>query len=101
MRIVKKRTLVKYWTANKAAEAALRNWLAVATKAHWATPGEIKDYDRAASFVGNNRVIFNIGGRRFRLVVSVAYEFQAMYIKFIGTHAEYDRIDAATVDMDF
>ncbi|XLZ72768.1 type II toxin-antitoxin system HigB family toxin [Massilia sp. SR12] len=79
----------------------MRAWLTIATKAHWSTPTEIKLSDRAVSFVGNNRVVFNIGGRRFRLVASVAYEFQAMYIKFVGTHAEYDKIDASTVDMDY
>jgi len=92
---------VKYWTLHKAAEPGLRDWLAAATKARWSTPADIKNFDRAASFVGNNRVVFNIGGRRFRLIASVAYDFQAMYIKFVGTHAEYDKIDAATVDMDY
>ena len=52
----------------------------------------------SASFVGHKRVVFNIKGNDYRLIVAVAYRFQAIYIKFIGTHAEYDRIDAATVE---
>lgn len=101
MRILKKQTLVKFWAANPSAEPALRAWLAATAKAQWSTPSDIKRFDGADSFVGKNRVVFNIGGRRFRLVASVAYEFKALYIKFIGTHAEYDKIDASTVDMDY
>jgi mRNA interferase HigB len=79
----------------------LRAWLAAAQAAEWRTPADIKAQDRSVSFVGQNRAVFNIGGNRFRLVASVAYAFDAMYIKFIGTHAEYDLIDAATVDMGY
>ena len=64
----------------------------------WATPQDIRDRYASASFVGHNRVVFNIKGNDYRLIAAVAYRFQAVYIKFIGTHAQYDRIDAATVE---
>jgi mRNA interferase HigB len=69
-----------------------------ARKASWATPQQIKNHYRSASFVGHNRVVFNVHGNRYRLVVAVAYQFGAVHIKFVGTHADYDEIDAATVD---
>ena len=62
------------------------------------TPQDIRQRYASASFVGHNRVVFNIKGNDYRLIVAVAYRFQAIYIKFIGTHTEYDRVDAATVE---
>lgn len=99
--MIKKLTLIDFWRRYPGSEASLRNWLTAARSANWRKPADLKAYDRSVSFVGNNRAVFNISGNQFRLVVSVAYGFDAMYIKFIGTHAEYDRIDAATVDMDY
>ncbi|WP_395406231.1 type II toxin-antitoxin system HigB family toxin [Pseudoduganella sp. UC29_106] len=101
MRVIKKQTLVRFWQSHPPAEPPLRTWLAIASRATWHTPADIKAFDRSASFVARNRIVFNIGGHRFRLIACVAYDFQAMYIKFIGTHTEYDKIDAATVDMEY
>ncbi len=64
------------------------------------TPKDIKAQYRSVSFVGNNRVVFNIKGNNHRLIVAVAYKFGALYIKFVGTHSEYDKINAATVEME-
>ncbi|GLQ86809.1 type II toxin-antitoxin system HigB family toxin [Dyella flagellata] len=69
-----------------------------AKTASWATPQDIKSKYASASFVGKSRVVFSIKGNDYRLIVAVAYRFQAAYIKFIGTHAEYDKVDAATVE---
>ena len=69
-------------------------------KASWQTPADIKAHYRSASFVGNNRVVFNIKGNDYRLIVAIAYRVGIVYIKFIGTHAQYDAVDAATVDMN-
>ncbi len=69
-----------------------------ALAASWQTPQDIKNQYASTSFIGNNRVVFNIKGGNYRLVAAVAYRFQAVYIKFIGTHAEYDRIDATIVE---
>ena len=98
MRVISLPILKNYWTANPRAEQPLKAWLDEAKKAEWRTPQDIKSSYGTASFVGNNRVVFNIKGNDYRLVTAVAYDFQALYIKFIGTHVEYDNIDVATVE---
>lgn len=81
------------------AEQPLKAWYDEARHADWIAPQDIRNRYASASFVGKNRVVFNIKGNDYRLIAAVAYRFQAVYIKFVGTHAEYDRVDAATVDM--
>ena len=98
MRVIAISTLRDFWEKHPAAEQQLNAWYDEARHARWNTPQDIKDRYASASFVGNNRVVFNIKGNDFRLIVAVSYRFQAVYIKFVGTHAEYDRIDAATVE---
>jgi mRNA interferase HigB len=71
-----------------------------AKKASWSQPAEIKEQYRGASILKNKRVVFNIKGNDYRLVVSVAYHYQALYVKFIGTHKEYDAIDAENIEME-
>jgi mRNA interferase HigB len=66
--------------------------------ANWSTPADVKAQFGTASIVGNNRVVFNIKGNDYRLIVAIAYRMQWVYIKFVGTHAQYDKADAATVD---
>lgn len=85
---------------NPDAEQPLKAWHEEAKAAVWKTPQDIKHRYRHASFVGNNRVVFNIKGNDYRLITAVAYRFEAVYIKFIGTHAEYDRVDAQTVERE-
>lgn len=98
MRVIAKSTLEAFWTAHADAKQPLLAWHDEAVSAKWATPQDIKRLYASASFVGENRVVFNIKGNRYRLIVAVAYRYEAVYIKFVGTHAEYDRIDAATVE---
>jgi mRNA interferase HigB len=81
-----------------AAREALRAWYIEASRAEWRSPEDVKRQFPKASIVANDRVVFNVAGNAFRLIVSFNYKFQAGYIKFFGTHAEYDRIDATTVD---
>lgn len=97
MRIIARRTLREFWDLHPDAEQPLKAWFAEASAASWETPQAIKDQYRHASFVADNRVIFNIGGNKYRLVVHVNYDFGIMYIKFVGTHGEYDKIDPETV----
>lgn len=97
MRIIAVRTLRQFWEQHPQAETPLRGWYAEASKADWKNPTEIKSAHRNASFLGNNRVVFNIKGNDYRLVVAVRYTEQLMFIRFIGTHAEYDRIDAERI----
>jgi mRNA interferase HigB len=71
--------------------------VSVVKAADWSKPTDIKDMFRSADILANDRVVFNIGGNKYRLVVAVHYRGRRVYIRFVGTHAEYDRIDAATV----
>ena len=98
MRIVAIGTLRDFWERHPDSEQALKSWYDEAKAAAWTMPQDIKDRYASASFVGKNRAVFNIKGNEYRLIVAVAYRFQAIYIKFIGTHAEYDKADAATVE---
>lgn len=98
MRVIAVGTLKRFWTRHPDAEQPLKAWYDEARNANWFVPRDIKNRYASASFVGGNRVVFNIKGNDYRLIVAVAWRFQAVYIKFIGTHAEYDRIDAATVE---
>ena len=98
MRIIALGTMRSFWEAHPDAEQPLKAWHDEARGATWGSPTEIKARYASASFLANNRVVFNIKGNSYRLVVAVAYQYQAIYIKFIGTHADYDRIDAATVE---
>ncbi len=79
------------------AEQPLRAWFAEAKKARWKSPSDIKARYPTASFVGGERVVFNIGGNRHRLVVAVSYARSAVFVRFVGTPRRYDRIDARTV----
>ncbi|MFT8245180.1 type II toxin-antitoxin system HigB family toxin [Roseomonas sp. BN140053] len=97
MQIIAKRTLREFWETHPQAEGPLRAWYALVDKATWTGPADVKAMFRSADFVADNRVIFDIGGNKYRLVVMVAYRFQRVLVKFIGTHAEYDRINPETV----
>jgi len=97
MRIIAIGTLKAFWARHPQAETPLRGWYAEASRANWSTPAQIKAAYRDASFIGNGRVIFNIKGNNYRLVVAVHYDKYRMFIRFVGTHSEYDRINAETV----
>lgn len=100
MHIVAIRFLRAFWEQNPDAEQPLKSWVDETKKANWAQPDQIKEKYRSASILKNKRVVFNIKGNDYRLVVSVAYHFQAVYVKFIGTHSEYDAINAETIEME-
>ncbi|MEZ4708747.1 MAG: type II toxin-antitoxin system HigB family toxin [Caldilineaceae bacterium] len=97
MRIVSERTLREFWQIHPAAERPLRAWRDTVRLAEWKTPAEIKaDYGNA-SVVANSRVVFNIKGNDYRLVAAVHYNTGILFVRFIGTHEEYDRVDVTTV----
>ena len=98
MRVISKSTLVEFWTQHPNAQKPLEDWYHEAAAALWQTPQDIKARYASASFLGHNRVVFNIKGNDYRLVVAVAYRFSALYVKFVGTHAQYDAIQALTVE---
>ena len=97
MRVIAKRTLRQYWETHSQAEQPLRSWHAIAAKADWSSPSDVKGAYRTASIVGNHRVVFDIGGNKYRLVVRIDYEHRIVFVRFVGTHAEYDRINASLV----
>lgn len=75
----------------------LRAWYALASWADWRTPADIKEAYRAASFTANNRVVFNIMGNHYRLVVLVKYDRRLIFVRIIGTHRQYDKINVETI----
>jgi mRNA interferase HigB len=97
MRIIAKRTLREFWEMHPDAEQQLQTWYKTVEVAHWETPADVKAYYGNASILANNRVCFNIAGNKYRLVVKIEYKFHTVYIRFVGTHAEYDAIDAAKI----
>lgn len=97
MQIVARRTLREFWAIHPQAEVPLRAWYGLVSNAEWTGPAEVRAMFNSADFLADNRVVFDIAGNKFRLVVHVAYPFKTVLIKFIGTHAEYDKILAETV----
>ena len=97
MRIIAKSTLRTFWERHPNAEEPLLAWYRETEKADWANPAQVKAQYRSASFVGENRVVFNIKGNDYRLVVKINYPYRVVYVRFVGTHAEYDKIDVREV----
>ena len=99
MRIIKLKHLRDFWIGHADAEPALRKWAAECLKARWRNFEDVKAYARSADYVGNNRVVFNICGNKYRLVVAIHYRTGIALVKAITTHAEYDGIDVRTVEI--
>lgn len=99
MRIISRKPLKDFAETHTKAKSPLDAWYREAKAAKWKNFAEIKAHIGSADVVAGNRVIFNIGGNKYRLVVKVAYKVGALYVKFIGTHKEYDKIDATTIEL--
>ncbi len=98
LRVIARRTLQEFWEArNGDAEQPLRAWFAEASTATWASMADIKARYAHASIIDAERVVFNIGGNKYRLVVKVWFPGQAVFVKFIGTHAAYDKLDVRSL----
>ena len=97
MRVIAKRVLREFWEDHADSEQALKAWYQIANKADWPTPRDILNEFPRASVVGANRIVFRIRGNEYRLIVEVNYKFRRIWIRFIGTHAEYDKVDAETI----
>ena len=99
MRIIKIKTLSVFWSdpGYGDSEEPLKSWYAIAKNADWAKPQDVKNQFRNASIVKGNRVVFNIAGNKYRLIVKFNYEYRVGYIRFVGTHKQYDVIDAETI----
>ena len=97
MRIFTKRTLREFWQRHTDAERSLTRWHHEVEQADWSTPYQVKERFPSASIIAGNRVVFNINGNAYRLVAEIDYAHRRVYIRFVGAHAEYDRIDATEV----
>ena len=97
MRIISKGTLRDFWEKHPSAVLPLQIWYKETKEADWKTPNDVKAKYGNASIVGSNRIVFNIKGNDFRLITALNYAAGIVYIRFIGTHKEYDRIDATTI----
>jgi mRNA interferase HigB len=97
MRIISRKKLKEFWEGHPDVRQPLQAWYDDVKRAEWEGPADIKTIFRNASFVGHNRVVFNLKGNSYRLVVAVRYEYGIVFIRFVGAHQEYDRIDAAKV----
>lgn len=100
MKIISVKTLRDFWAENPDAEQPLRAWVDEAAKADWKSPADIKAQYRTASILKNRRVVFNIKGNHYRLIVAIAYQRGWVFVKFIGNHKEYDAIDADTIELE-
>ncbi|MFP1133093.1 type II toxin-antitoxin system HigB family toxin [Asticcacaulis sp. W401b] len=98
MRIIARNKLVAYWTKHPSSQASLEHWYSIAAVAVWKSGNDVMASFPKAKVLNAERVRFEIQGGNYRLIVSFHYGLEAGWIKFIGTHAEYDRIDVTTVD---
>ncbi len=100
VQIIALRTLRLFWDEHPEAEMPLRTWYLMVSNTIWEGPADVKrQFGTSVDFVADNRLIFDIGGNKFRLVVHVAYRFKRVLVKFAGTHADYDRIDPKTIGL--
>ena len=94
MRVIAKRTLRDFWTIHSDAEQQLTAWFRETEKSNWQSLNDLKKEYPSASILKNNRVVFNIKGNNYRLIVKLNLDYQLCWIRFIGTHAQYDKINA-------
>ena len=94
MRIISKKTLRDFWSAHADSEQQLKSWFQEISNAEWKNPNDVKKEYPSASILNDNRIVFNIKGNSYRLIVRINYNYQMIWIRFIGTHAEYDTINA-------
>ncbi len=97
MRVISRRALREFWEHHRDAEGPLLAWYREARQGDWDNPASVKARFPKASLVGNNRVVFNIKGNEYRLVVRINYRYRVVYVRFVGTHSEYDRVDVREV----
>jgi mRNA interferase HigB len=97
VRIISRKTLREFWEKHADAQQPLQAWYFDVKRAKWSSPADIKNIYRNASFLADNRVVFNIKGNKYRVVAAVQYDFGIVYIRFVGTRKDYDKIDTVTI----
>ena len=98
MHVIAKRPLREHWEKRPDSKGALQAWFKEAEQAEWTTPADVKAKYASASILGDNRVVFNVCGNKYRLVVEVQYRAGIVWVKFVGTHTQYDGIDVESVN---
>lgn len=94
MRVIARRTLREFWLKHADSEQQLKAWYREVTKVSWENINELRSDYPTASIIKDNKIVFNIKGNKYRLIVKINFEYHILWILFIGTHAEYDKIDA-------
>ncbi len=97
LRVIAVKILREFWGIHSDCEQQLKSWYREASIATWQNPNEIKEEYPSASILSENRIVFNIKGNNYRLIVKINFEYEMIWIRFIGTHAEYDKINANTI----
>ncbi len=97
MRVIAKSTLKSFWEIHGDCEQQLKSWFREVSIARWKDSNELKQDYPSASILGNNRIVFNIKGNNYRIVVKINFDYQMVWIRFVGTHAQYDKIDAKEI----
>ncbi len=97
VRIISKKILREFWEKHSDSIQQLKSWFQETSVADWKSPRQIKKDYPSASFLADNRVVFNIKGNKYRLIVKINYDYSMVWVRFIGTHAEYDKIDASKI----
>jgi mRNA interferase HigB len=97
MRVISRKKLREFWERHPDARSSLESWYEDVKHADWTMPDDIKTVYRNASFIAHNRVVFNIKGNQYRLIVLVQYTYRLVYIRFVGTHQEYNKVDVKTI----
>ena len=97
LRVIAKKVVRDFWTKHSDCEQQLKSWYREAEKSEWKNTNEIKKEYPSASIIGDNRVVFNIKGNKYRLIVKINFHYQMMWIRFVGTHKEYDKVDATKI----
>lgn len=97
MNVISKKKIVDFCRSHAGAKSVLLIWYKNAVKAQWTNFAEIRQDYPSADWISDDRVVFNIGGNKYRLIARISLTYKNMMIKWIGTHAEYDKIDAATI----
>ena len=97
MRIITTKKLSDFWEKHRDVEGELKAWIYEIEQRNWNSTQDVKHRFRTADFIPGNRVVFNIKGNRYRLIVCIHYNTGIIFIRFIGTHAEYDKIDCKTI----
>jgi mRNA interferase HigB len=97
MRVISRKKLQDFWQADPNADESLKTWYFEAEHAQWKKPEDIKQRYSSADILPGNRVVFNIKGNHYRLIVKIHYNTGVVYVRFVGTHAEYSKINAETI----